>query len=236
MASSTKPSYEPFTSQRPRPPCTPIDSPGLTHRKASGDEELANRAARRVRVQVAEDGSVTITAKLPATDGAVVLQALREAAGSPAGRVVVGAPAGDAAAHPDGSAQAGQGDGTCQASLADALVEVAGAYLSRKIATAGNPDIYHVIVHVGPEALSSGPASGDPAAGPGVRAEDGPDGSPAQHRVPAETRADESRAREHRVSAETSDDGPADLVTDPAHRSAGHPAHPRRCHLDDLAA
>ena len=229
------------------------------HRKASDDEELANRTARRVRVHVAEDGSVTITAKLPAIDGAVVLQALRAAAGdcehphrphrdpaedtapaegarSPAGGAVAEAPAGDAAANPDGSAQAGQGDGTCQASLADALVEVAGAYLSGKIATAGNPDIYHVMVHVGPEALSSGPAVGDPAAGHGVCVENGSDDSPAQRRVSAETRADEPRAREDRVSAETSADGPVDFVAGPAHRSAGHPAHPRRCHLDDGAA
>ncbi|HEX3923827.1 MAG TPA: HNH endonuclease signature motif containing protein, partial [Streptosporangiaceae bacterium] len=180
------------------------------HRRTSDHEELANRTARRVRVHVAEDGSVTITAKLPATDGAVVLQALRAAAGdcehphrphpgpagdtAPAGDAV---PAGDTAANPGRSAQAGQGDGTCQASLADALVAVAGTYLSKKIAAAGNPDIYHVIVHVGPEALTS---------------------SPAQHRVSAETRAD---------------DGPADLIAGPAHRPAGHPAHPRRCHLDD---
>ena len=226
------------------------------HRKASDDEELANQTARRVRVHVAEDGSVTITAKLPATDGAVVLQALRaaagdcehphrphpdpaedtapvEGAGSRAGAVVAGAPAGDVTPNPDGGGQAGQGDGTCQASLADALVEVAGAYLSGKIATAGNPDIYHVIVHVGPEALTTGPAAGDPAAGHGVRAENGSDDSPAQHRVSAETRAAEPRAREHHVSAETSADGPVGLVAGPAHRSAGHPAHPRRCHLDD---
>ena len=51
------------------------------HRKASSDQDLANRAARRVRVHVAEDGTVTITARLPATGGAVVLQALRAAAG-----------------------------------------------------------------------------------------------------------------------------------------------------------
>jgi 5-methylcytosine-specific restriction endonuclease McrA len=165
------------------------------HRKASDDEDLVNRAARRVRVHVAEDGSVTITAQLPATDGAVVLQALRAAAGDcehphrPHPR-----PAGAATANPDGSAQAGHGGGTCQASLADALVEVAGAYLSGKIAAAGNPDVYHVMVHVGPEALTGGPATDD---------------SPAQRRVSAETRAG------------------------PAHRSASHPAHPRRCHLDD---
>ena len=54
----------------------------------------------------------------------------------------------------------GPGGGICRASLADALVAVAGAYLSGKIATAGNPDLYQVIVHVGPEALTDGP---DPA-------------------------------------------------------------------------
>ena len=36
-------------------------------------------------------------------------------------------------------------------------MEVAAAYLSGKIAAAGNPDIYHVIVHVGPEALQDTP-------------------------------------------------------------------------------
>src|SRR5258707_5676372 len=47
------------------------------HRTASDAEELANRAARRVSVHVAEDGSVAISARLPAADGAVVLPAPR---------------------------------------------------------------------------------------------------------------------------------------------------------------
>src|ERR1700734_1130862 len=203
------------------------------HRTATSDQDLANRTARRVRVHVAEDGQVTITAKLPATDGAVVLQALRAAAGdcehphrphpSPAEDA---APAGDtapaedtaaedAAANPDGGAQGGPGGGTCQASLADALVAVAGAYLSAKIAAAGNPDIYHVIVHVGPEALTGDPAAGDPAAGPGVRAQNGPDSAPAQHRVSAETPVGQSPEREHHVFAETPEDGPAGLAAGP---------------------
>lgn len=42
------------------------------HRKASDAEELDSRAVRRVRVHVAEDGSVSISARLPAADGAVV--------------------------------------------------------------------------------------------------------------------------------------------------------------------
>jgi hypothetical protein len=43
---------------------------------------------------------------------------------------------------------------------------VAGAYLSGKVARASNPDIYQVIVHVGPEALSAQPAAGDPSTAP----------------------------------------------------------------------
>ncbi len=51
------------------------------HRKACDTEELAAWAARRVRVHVGDDATVTISARLPAADGAVVLQALRAAAG-----------------------------------------------------------------------------------------------------------------------------------------------------------
>jgi hypothetical protein len=113
-----------------------------------------------------------------------VLQALRATAGDcehphrphgdsaeDAGRAGVAA-SGD----PDDDAGTGQRTATCRASLAGALVEVAGAYLSGKIAAAGNPDIYQVIVHVGPESLQGGPADDDPALTPA-----------AQHGVPAET-------------------------------------------------
>jgi hypothetical protein len=40
------------------------------HRSASDAEEVAARAVRRVRVHVGEDGSVAISARLPAADGA----------------------------------------------------------------------------------------------------------------------------------------------------------------------
>ncbi len=191
------------------------------HRRASDDEELANRAARRVSVQVAEDGSVTLSARLPAADGAVVLQALRAASGDcehphrphpdragdtgpGADGVPAGTHAGDTA--PAGGDRAGQGTATCRASLADALVQVAGAYLSPKITAAGNPDLYQVIVHVGPEALTAGTAAGDPDLTPAAR---------------------------QGVSAETPGDRPAGTGPRPAGRPAGHPAHPRRCHLED---
>jgi hypothetical protein len=196
------------------------------HRKAADTQDLASRAARRVRVHVAGDGSVSISARLPPTDGAVVLQALRAAAGdcehphrphpdpsedttpaapaSPAADVSAETPAAwgedesiAEAGHNDGQAGAGQGSGTCAASLADALVGIAATYLSQKIATAGNPDIYQVIVHVGPEALLPSPGPDQPPAGrlpAQTPAASAPHGVPAQtpaasapHGVPAET-------------------------------------------------
>ena len=51
------------------------------HRTASDAGDVAARAARRVSVTVGEDGSVAVSARLPAVEGAVVLQALRAAAG-----------------------------------------------------------------------------------------------------------------------------------------------------------
>jgi 5-methylcytosine-specific restriction endonuclease McrA len=206
------------------------------HRTASDAQDVANRTARRVSVTVGEDGSVAISAQLPAAEGAVVLQALRAAAGdcehphrphhdtaedtAPAentvaaadspraedgGGVSAGTGAG-AGAGPGGGEVDGPGGGICRASLADALVEVAGAYLSGKIVTAGNPDLYQVIVHVGPEALIDGP---DPVPGPTAAA------SPSG------------------VSAETPDGTPFGPGAGPQCRVAGHPAQPRRCHLED---
>ena len=189
------------------------------HRTASDAAELANRATRRVSVHVREDGWVAINVRLPAADAAVVLQALRAAAGdcehphrahddpaedggqtphtsTSADGVPAETYANDAASEESGGgAQAARGTATCRASLADALVEVAGAYLSGKVARASNPDIYQVIVHVGPEALSAQPGAG--------------------------------------VSAETAGVGAGGTTASRGQRPAGHPAHPQRCHLDD---
>ncbi len=189
------------------------------HRTASDAAELASRAMRRESVQVGEDGCVAINARLPAAEGAVVLQALRAAAGDcehphrahddpaedggPSQHTGLSAASGESS---DG-AHAARDTATCRASLADALVEVAGAYLSGKIATANNPDLYQVIVHVGPEALS------------GTATETGPD-QPA--------------AAPNGVSAETTPGVRSDSTAAiPGQRSVGHRALPRRCHLDD---
>ena len=151
------------------------------HRKASDAEELASWAARRVSVHVGEDGSMTISAKLPAADGAVVLQALRAAAGD---CEHPHRPHDDTAEDTRPAEHPGRGASTCRASLADALVQVAGTYLTGKIAAAGNPDIYQVIVHVGPEALTTGPDGSDLATGqPGVSAET-PEPAPATTSAP----------------------------------------------------
>ncbi|HEY7015733.1 MAG TPA: DUF222 domain-containing protein, partial [Streptosporangiaceae bacterium] len=245
------------------------------HRKASDADDVANRAVRRVRVSVAEDGSVAISARLPAAEGAVVLQALRAAAGdcehphrphpdaaedaAPAGgtgHTQDTGPAGDsrragddggvsaetragAAAGPGDGEAGGPGGGTCRASLADALVKVAGAYLSGKIAAAGNPDIYQVIVHVGPEVLID-----EPDLAPAPAATSGPVDVSAETSggvtvgaadcVPALTAAASSASPDlvpgpAGVFAET----PQDPGGEAQCRVAGHPADPRRCHIED---
>jgi 5-methylcytosine-specific restriction endonuclease McrA len=216
------------------------------HRTASDAAELTNWATRRVSVHVREDGWVGINVRLPAADAAVVLQALRAAAGDcehphrahddPAedggqtphtGPSADGVPAetctNEAASEESGrGAQREQNTATCRASLADALVEVAGVYLSGKVARASNPDIYQVIVHVGSEALSRQPGADDLAAAPS-----------AARGAPAETHANDLRATPRGVSAETPGVRSAGTAASPGQRPAGHPAHPRRCHLDD---
>ena len=197
------------------------------HRKASDAEELASWATRRVSVHVGEDGSMTISAKLPAADGAVVLQALRAAAGD---CEHPHRPHGDTAGDTRPAERSGRGATTCRASLADALVQVAGAYLTAKIAAAGNPDIYQVIVHVGPEALTTGPDSSDPATGQ-PRVSPTPEPAPATTSAPGHPPARPAPAPAG-VSAETPAGPPARGVASPACQLA-NPAHPRRCHLDD---
>jgi 5-methylcytosine-specific restriction endonuclease McrA len=121
------------------------------HRGASDADDVAARAARRVSVTVAQDGSVAISARLPAAEGAVVLQALRAAAGD------------------------------CEHS--------------------------HRPHHDTAE-----------------------DTAPAENTVAA---ADSPAEDGGGVSAETPDGTPLGPGAGPPCRVAGHPAHPRRCHLDD---
>src|SRR5262249_49104424 len=149
-----------------------------------------------------------------------------------------------AAGDQDDGGRAGQDTATCRASLADAMVEMAGAYLSGKIAAAGNPDLYQVIVHVGPEALLDGP---DPATAlaatpgpPDVSAEtSGGVSVGAADCVPAPTAAPSGAASDAvpgrvGVSAGTSSGISAGPAAEEAEcRVIGHPANLRRCHIED---
>ncbi|HEY2075710.1 MAG TPA: DUF222 domain-containing protein, partial [Streptosporangiaceae bacterium] len=119
-------------------------------RRVSRADEKDAITERRLSYRVDDDGSLVMSVRLPATDGAVVLQALCAACGD------LEHPHGP---HDDDPARISQAAETPQhqtsASLADALVDLAGVFLGGKIARAFNPDIYQVIVHVGPEALTT---------------------------------------------------------------------------------
>ena len=137
------------------------------HRRVSAADDQRASAQRRLSYRVDDDGSLVMSVRLPATDGTVVLQALRAACGDLEHPHRL---------HDDEHASEAPGQETpgrqTPAGLADALVDLAGAFLAGKIAGASNPDIYQVIVHVGAEALT-------PEAG--LEAEPGPDARPAGH-------------------------------------------------------
>jgi hypothetical protein len=175
------------------------------HRQVSKADDDAAYAERRVRWRLEEDGSLAMSVLLPPAQGAVVLQALRAAARDlehPHSAGETEPPAGETEPSAGGQQSASDDQHAAEdrpeerTSLADALVDIASAFLAGKIASASNPDIYQVIVHVGPEALA-----GDAD----VPAETPPAG------VPAETPASDGELP----------------------RSLGHPAHPRRCHIED---
>lgn len=94
-------------------------------------------------------------------------------------------------------------------SLADALLVIAEAFLAGKVASADNPDVYQVIVHVGADVLTLRP----PIAPGGSPASD----APTTHQAGSPPLVCD-------VSAET---------PGPVQRGPGHPADPHRCHVED---
>lgn len=157
------------------------------HRKVSRADDGHADVLRRLTWRQDEDGSLSLTVRLPPADGAVVLQALRAVTGD----------LGRQADHEEHevaervSAETPSSEVSTPASLADALVEIAGAFLGHKIETASNPDIYQVIVHVGTEALAAEPREdvsaetsvGHPAHPSRCHIEDGPAISPTTAQV-----------------------------------------------------
>ena len=131
------------------------------HRQVTSADDAAARVRRRLAWRFEEDGSLAGTFRLPPLAGAVLLKALRAAAGdlehphgNPDGNVSAETPA------------AGPPTVATSSSLADALLVIAEAFLAGKAAAAEDPEVYQVIVHVGTDALTTAPGAGVPAETP----------------------------------------------------------------------
>jgi hypothetical protein len=169
------------------------------HRQVSSVDDADARVRRRLAWRVEDDGSLTGTFHLPPLQGAMLLKALRAAAGdlahphpSDPEQTPATQEAGVSAETPTGQSLA-----PTSSSLADALLAIAEAFLAGKIAAADDPDLYQVIVHVGTDAITPRSPVADSA---GVSAET----SPAARRA-ADDPADPARCHV--------EDGPAISVT-----------------------
>ncbi len=179
------------------------------HRQVSSVDDAAARIRRRLAWRMEEDGSLAGTFRLPPLAGAVLLKALRAAAGdlehphaADLERPGAAAEHSHATQGPDVSAETSAADQAPAAdrpaeatssSLADALLIIAEAFLAGKVAAAADPEVYQVIVHAGTDAITLD----SPAADAGD------------------------------VSAETSP-----TASRPPSRP-DHPADPARCHVED---
>src|SRR5580700_5637246 len=135
------------------------------HRQAGPAGDAAARIRRRLTWRFEEDGSLAGTFRLTPLQGAVLLKALRAAAGDlehPHESDVEHEPAQEAGVSAETSAAvpgepADPAERPTSSSLADALLIIAEAFLAGKVAGADDPDVYQVIVHVGTDAVT--PAS-----------------------------------------------------------------------------
>jgi 5-methylcytosine-specific restriction endonuclease McrA len=224
------------------------------HRTVTSADDAAARVRRRLAYRLEEDGSLSVTLHLPPLDGAVLLQALRAANNDlehpherlehPHKHEDTAAQAG-VPASPAVSAETSRAQAPACSSLADALVAVAESFLSGKAATAANPDVYQVIVHVSADALADGTAAdGTAAAGGNPQAAGVPGGVPAETGVPggvpAETGVPGGVPAETGVPggvpAETGVPGgvPAETgVPGGVPATPPGPAGPGRCHVED---
>jgi hypothetical protein len=128
------------------------------HRQVSTADDDTARIRRRLSWRLEDDGSLAGTFRLPPLQGAVLLKALRAAAGD------LEHPHRSDAEHEPAAQEAGVSAETPAAvgpepptssSLADALLIIAEAFLAGKVAGADDPDVYQVIVHVGTDAIAS---------------------------------------------------------------------------------
>jgi hypothetical protein len=126
------------------------------HRKVSHADDATAQIQRRLAWRFDDDGSLSGTFRLPPLAGAVLLQALRAAAGD------LEHPHDDAVPAPQGAPVTVTSSGA-----ADALLVIAEAFLAGQIATASNSEVYQVIVHVGTDALAGVSAETPPGQEPG---------------------------------------------------------------------
>jgi 5-methylcytosine-specific restriction endonuclease McrA len=190
------------------------------HRQVSDAEEGQVTAFRRLAWRIEEDGTMAGTFRLPPLDGAVLLKALRAAAGDlehphdEHGDKPGDVPAGTSGQEAGGAARSVGGDGkpgpVDTASLADALVAIAESFLAEKIVAAENPDVYQVIVHASADML------------------------PTACEVASQAEAAGALSRELLPEMErTAADVPAGTPAATASKLPGQAAGPGRCHVED---
>ena len=148
------------------------------HRQVTSADDATAQIRRRLTWRFEDDGSLAGTFRLPPLAGAVLLKALRAAAGDlehphdgQAGDVSAETPVGDRPATVTSS------------TLADALLVVAEAFLAGKVAAADDPEVYQVIVHVGTDALAAGTADVSAETPPAVPSTPGRPADPARCHV-----------------------------------------------------
>jgi len=171
------------------------------HRQVSCADDAAARVRRRLAWRFEDDGSLAGTFRLPPLAGAVLLKALRAAAGdlehphaADSERQPDGPDRGGSAEPPTGD-QVPAGDQSAQitsSSLADALLVMAEAFLAEKAAAADDPEAYQVIVHVGTDAIASDRPAAD--AGDVSATPSSPPRSPGHHADPARCHVEDGPA------------------------------------------
>ena len=152
------------------------------HRRVSSVDDERARAMRRLAWRTEEDGQFSMSVQLPAEEGAVLLQALRAAAGDL--EHLYSYHSGDESPPAEQQNQPTSGAKQEPASLLDALLHLASGFLTGKVATSSNPDIYQVIVHVGMDVFDEAGAAAvrEPADPARCHLQDGPAISPVTAR------------------------------------------------------
>jgi hypothetical protein len=140
------------------------------HRQVSSADDAAARVRRRLAWRFEEDGSLAGTFRLPPLAGAVLLKALRAAAGdlehphtANSEHPQTTQEADVSAGAPDGNQVPGadQPQPPTSTSLADALLLIAEAFLGGKVAAADDPEVYQVVVHIGADAIVPAGSAGE---------------------------------------------------------------------------